>query len=109
MVWKGQKFDESPPEDFDPAKPYADPVAMIEQREYIVREKLIAIEMSKVLRERVQQCYRREGVNHYQKCREHVRNYLKSINDVGWGKDARRPITAIIKEELTSLIRQQDD
>ncbi|KAL2635439.1 hypothetical protein R1flu_006918 [Riccia fluitans] len=89
MVWKEQKFDQSPPEDFDPAKPYADPVAMLEQREYIVREKLIAIEMAKVLRERVQQCYRREGVNHYQNCRPHVKNYLKSISNVGWGKDAK--------------------
>ncbi|KAG6557036.1 hypothetical protein Mapa_000962 [Marchantia paleacea] len=89
MVYKEQKFDEGGPDDFDPARPYADPVAMLEQREYIVREKLIAIEMAKVLRERVQQCYRREGVNHYQKCRQHVKNYLASIRNVGWGKDSK--------------------
>lgn len=89
MVYKEQKFDNSPPDDFDPAHPYADPVAMLEQREYLVREKLVAIEVAKELRERVKNCYRREGVNHYQKCRPYVRNYLASIKNVGWGKDAK--------------------
>ncbi|CAM6117732.1 unnamed protein product [Calypogeia fissa] len=89
MVYKEQKFDQTPPDDFDKENPYADPVAMLEYREYLVREKLIAIEMAKELRERVKNCYRLEGVNHYQKCRPHVRNYLASIQHIGWGKDAR--------------------
>ncbi|KAI3827123.1 hypothetical protein L1987_01187 [Smallanthus sonchifolius] len=38
-------FDEQPP-DFDPADPYKDPVAMIEMREHMVREKWIDIETS---------------------------------------------------------------
>lgn len=92
MVFKSDypKFDqEAPPEDFDPAKPYADPVAMLEQREYRVREKLIQVETAKILRQRVQHCYWREGVNHYQKCKPMVDKYMKSLQNIGWGKEGR--------------------
>ncbi|MCO5578773.1 hypothetical protein L7F22_032619 [Adiantum nelumboides] len=89
MGFKGVKFDEEPPEDFDPADPYKDPVAFLEMREFVVREKWIAIERAKILRERVRQCYRREGVNHLQNCRTHVRQYLESLKGVGWGKEGR--------------------
>jgi hypothetical protein len=46
MVFKEDypKFEETAPDDFDPAKPYADPVAFIEQREHLVREKFVEIE-----------------------------------------------------------------
>ncbi|KAI6674200.1 hypothetical protein NL676_002106 [Syzygium grande] len=47
------EFDESPPDDFDAANPYKDPVAMLEMREHIVREKWIDIEKAKILRDRV--------------------------------------------------------
>lgn len=91
MVFKADypKFDDAPPEDFDPAKPYADPVAMLEQREYRVREKLIQVEKAKILRDRLQKCYWKEGVNHYEKCRPHVKRYMESLQNIGWGKDAR--------------------
>ncbi|KAH0975942.1 hypothetical protein GBA52_017841 [Prunus armeniaca] len=46
-------FDESPPDDFDPANPYKDPVAMLEMREHIVREKWIDIEKAKIIREKL--------------------------------------------------------
>jgi hypothetical protein len=36
-----------------------------------------------LLRERVQQCYLKEGVNHYQNCKEEVKAYLESIKNVG--------------------------
>ncbi|KAJ4964030.1 hypothetical protein NE237_023969 [Protea cynaroides] len=68
MVRKGGVvFDESPPDDFDPANPYKDPVAMLEMREHIVREKWIDIETAKILREKLKWCYRVEGINHLQK------------------------------------------
>ncbi|KAK9926282.1 hypothetical protein M0R45_023523 [Rubus argutus] len=51
-------FDESPPDDFDPANPYKDPVAMLEMREHIVREKWIQIEKAKILRDKLRWCYR---------------------------------------------------
>lgn len=83
-------FDEQPP-DFDPANPYKDPVAMIEMREHIVREKWIDIETSKIIRDKLRWCYRIEGVNHLQKCRHLVQQYLDSTRGIGWGKDGRHP------------------
>nr|POE93703.1 nadh dehydrogenase [ubiquinone] 1 beta subcomplex subunit 10-b [Quercus suber] len=50
---KGLEFDESPPDDFDPSNPYKDPVAMLEMREYLVREKWIEIEKAKIIREKL--------------------------------------------------------
>ncbi|KAJ7547078.1 hypothetical protein O6H91_08G068000 [Diphasiastrum complanatum] len=91
MGFKGSpKFEETPPDDFDPEHPYKDPVAMLEMREHLVREKWVRIEMAKILREKVQDCYRREGVNHYQNCRKLVHKYLDFINNAGfWNKDVR--------------------
>ena len=31
----------------------------------------------------MQQCYLKEGVNHYQNCKEEVKAYLESIKNVG--------------------------
>ncbi|KAI3515782.1 hypothetical protein L1887_14686 [Cichorium endivia] len=83
-------FDEQPP-DFDPANPYKDPVAMLEMREHLVREKWIDIETSKLIRDKLRWCYRIEGVNHLQKCRHLVEQYLDSTRGIGWGKDGRHP------------------
>ncbi|KAI6694318.1 hypothetical protein NL676_022028 [Syzygium grande] len=74
--------------EFLPAK---DPVAMLEMREHIVREKWIDIEKAKILRDRVKWCYRVEGINHLQKCRHLVRQHLESTRGIGWGKDGRHP------------------
>ncbi|KAL2462858.1 NADH dehydrogenase [ubiquinone] 1 beta subcomplex subunit 10-B [Forsythia ovata] len=87
---KGVLFsDEGPPDDFDPDNPYKDPVAMLEMREHLVREKWIDIEKAKILREKVKWCYRVEGVNHLQKCRHLVQQYLDATRGIGWGKDHR--------------------
>eukprot|EP00271_Cylindrocystis_brebissonii_P011085 TRINITY_DN27790_c0_g1_i1.p1 TRINITY_DN27790_c0_g1~~TRINITY_DN27790_c0_g1_i1.p1 ORF type:complete len:113 (+),score=32.27 TRINITY_DN27790_c0_g1_i1:119-457(+) len=83
------KFDDGPPEDFDPARPYADPVAMLEQREWSVREKLVQMEQAKILREKVKECYRQEGINHHKNCRDLVHRYLAMTPTLGWGKDMR--------------------
>ncbi|OIW16010.1 hypothetical protein TanjilG_04545 [Lupinus angustifolius] len=85
------EFDELPPDNFDPEHPYKDPVAMLEMREYIVREKWIQIEKAKIIREKLRWCYRIEGVNHLQKCRHLVNQYLESTRGIGWGKDGRHP------------------
>jgi NADH dehydrogenase (ubiquinone) 1 beta subcomplex subunit 10 len=85
------EFDDSPPDDFDPANPYKDPVAMLEMREHIVREKWIQIEKAKIIREKLRWCYRIEGINHLQKCRHLVNQYLESTRGIGWGKDGRHP------------------
>lgn len=92
MVRKAKvEFDEQPPDNFDPKNPYADPVAMLEYREHLVREKWIQIETAKIIRERLRWCYRIEGINHHQKCRHLVDQYLEATRGVGWGKDARPP------------------
>jgi NADH dehydrogenase (ubiquinone) 1 beta subcomplex subunit 10 len=83
------EFVDSPPDDFDPKNPYADPVAMLEYREHLVREKWIQIETAKIIRERLRWCYRVEGINHHVKCRHLVDQYLESTRGVGWGKDHR--------------------
>ncbi|KAL6514665.1 hypothetical protein OROGR_020244 [Orobanche gracilis] len=67
---------DGPPDDFDLENPYKDPVAMLEMREHLVREKWIDIEKAKILRERVKWCYRVEGVNHLQNCRRVVVLFL---------------------------------
>ena len=60
------------PDDFDPANPYKDPVAMLEMREHIVREKWIQIEKAKILLEKLRWCYSVEGINHLQKSLGHM-------------------------------------
>ncbi|WCJ21962.1 Complex I subunit NDUFS6 [Euphorbia peplus] len=83
------EFEELAPDDFDASNPYKDPVAMLEMREHLVREKWIDIEKAKILREKLRWCYRIEGINHLQKCRHLVQQYLDSTRGIGWGKDHR--------------------
>ncbi|KAG6497605.1 hypothetical protein ZIOFF_045509 [Zingiber officinale] len=91
MVRKAKvEFDETPPE-IDLNNPYADPVAFLDYREHLVREKWIQIETAKIIRDRLLWCYRVEGINHKQKCRHLVEKYLDSTRGIGWGKDARPP------------------
>ena len=68
----------------------SDPVAMIEAREQRVRERFVAIEEAKILRDQVRQCYYKEGVNHYQNCREIVQTYLKKIGAHDFGAPGAR-------------------
>ncbi|KAM7267125.1 hypothetical protein ACFE04_009291 [Oxalis oulophora] len=85
------EFEETAPDGFDPSAPYKDPVAMLEMREHLVREKWINIEKAKILREKLRWCYRIEGVNHLQKCKHLVNQYLEATRGIGWGKDQRPP------------------
>ncbi|CAL5326946.1 unnamed protein product [Camellia sinensis] len=94
---KGVVLDEGAPDDFDPENPYKDPVAMLEMREHLVREKWIDIETAKIIREKLKWCYRIEGVNHLQKCRHLVQQYLDSTRGIGWGKDHRPPSLHVLR------------
>ena len=46
----------------------------------IIIDRAIDLEEVKLLRQKVRDCQRREEVNHPQRCREHVDNYLKAYH-----------------------------
>ena len=83
------KIPEGPPKNYDPENPYADRIAFLEMKEYLVRRKMVEMEKVKVrapnsrhipcsndplcvkiVRQRMRECYQREGVNHLQNCRQ---------------------------------------
>merc|ERR1719384_1175141 len=57
----------------------ADPVKFIQAAEQRARERQIAIETVRLLRQDVIDCYRREGVNHFENCKEVNETYYKVI------------------------------
>lgn len=48
-------------------------------RDQRVREQWIAIEYVTVLRNRVAECYREEGVNHLENCKQVTEEYYKNL------------------------------
>ncbi len=62
----------------DPAK--LDVNRLIAVRGQDVREKYVAVEQIKMLREQIKECYHVEGVNHYENCRELVLEYKRRID-----------------------------
>ncbi|DBA85973.1 hypothetical protein WJX77_004117 [Trebouxia sp. C0004] len=81
--WAGPKYPEGPPPNYDPENPHADPVALLEHREYEVRRKEVGVAKAQILRERLRICYIKEGVNHIQNCKQLAEQYLDSIKNVG--------------------------
>lgn len=55
----------------------------VEQR---ARERQVAVETVKILRQRVIECYRYEGVNHYENCKVQVQDYCNIINKKDHGQ-----------------------
>ena len=72
-------FPSSPPTSFDKSNPYEDPVAFVQQREHDTRERMIDVEKAKLIRERVRECYRNEGVNHFENCKDLVEKYTEAF------------------------------
>lgn len=62
-----------------------DPVGFLLSAEQRARERQVAYETVRLLRTDVIECYRREGVNHYDNCKEVNEKYYKVVvkNDVG--------------------------
>lgn len=56
-----------------------DPIAVIEAYEQGVRETWVALGGTRLLREQIRQCYRKEGVNHMKNCKELVDVRICSI------------------------------
>ncbi|CAM9104105.1 unnamed protein product [Ascophyllum nodosum] len=63
----------------------SDPVAWVNSREQFMRERLIAKERLKLLRQQVIACYRKEGVNHYVNCKHLTTKCLELIQDQNVG------------------------
>ncbi|GKY93663.1 hypothetical protein MPSEU_000333700 [Mayamaea pseudoterrestris] len=56
-----------------------DPVGYLHDVEQRARERQVAYETVKILRQRVIHCYRKEGVNHYENCRKEATDYYNTI------------------------------
>lgn len=46
--WAGPKYPDGPPPNYDPENPHADPVALLEHREYEVRRKEVGVAKAQV-------------------------------------------------------------
>eukprot|EP00695_Tsukubamonas_globosa_P000129 TRINITY_DN109_c0_g1_i1.p2 TRINITY_DN109_c0_g1~~TRINITY_DN109_c0_g1_i1.p2 ORF type:complete len:116 (+),score=35.92 TRINITY_DN109_c0_g1_i1:53-349(+) len=55
-------------------------VEQYEFKEYVVREYAVAIESMKILRSKLRECYRQEGVNHLKNCRELAEKYGSMVD-----------------------------
>eukprot|EP00891_Asterochloris_glomerata_P007529 jgi/Astpho2/7529/e_gw1.00114.202.1_t len=47
-----------------------DPASILNHREWVSRQKQIQIAKAQLVREKLRDCYIKEGVNHIQKCRK---------------------------------------
>jgi len=56
-----------------------DPVKFLQAAEQRARERQVAVETIKIMRRDVIECYRREGVNHFENCREVATKYYNVI------------------------------
>lgn len=59
--------------------------AFMEAHEQFCRERFVAVEEAKILRDKVSECYRREGVNHLESCKEIVAEYVSKISSPYYG------------------------
>mmetsp|Transcript_881 Transcript_881/g.1815 ORF Transcript_881/g.1815 Transcript_881/m.1815 type:complete len:113 (-) Transcript_881:591-929(-) len=57
----------------------SNPVKYLQAVEQRARERQVAVETVRLLRRDVIECYRKEGVNHYENCREVVDKYAKVV------------------------------
>jgi hypothetical protein len=68
--------------------------AKIAAREQFVREKMIAIEECRMVREAMEDCYRREGIDARTHCKPLVKAYSQLIESPYWGMLKVRHATA---------------
>mmetsp|Transcript_12064 Transcript_12064/g.20457 ORF Transcript_12064/g.20457 Transcript_12064/m.20457 type:complete len:102 (-) Transcript_12064:223-528(-) len=75
-----------PSESKSKAKFNSDPGGYILSVEQRARERQVAIETVRLLRRRVIECYRKEGVNHYENCKKPVQDYCEIIIKKDFGQ-----------------------
>jgi len=68
-----------------PSYPYqpdkADPIGYLRSQEQMAREHEVKVQSLKLLQDEIKLCYRREGTNHYQNCRELAEKYRSIVKD----------------------------
>eukprot|EP00239_Pterosperma_sp_CCMP1384_P001177 CAMPEP_0197846856 /NCGR_PEP_ID=MMETSP1438-20131217/4647_1 /TAXON_ID=1461541 /ORGANISM="Pterosperma sp., Strain CCMP1384" /LENGTH=96 /DNA_ID=CAMNT_0043458631 /DNA_START=60 /DNA_END=350 /DNA_ORIENTATION=+ len=73
------------PEEYVSNGPAGDPAEFLFEKEHKTVERLVAVGTAQVWRDQVRECYRTEGVNHYENCKEVVVNYLNAIKGTSIG------------------------
>mmetsp|Transcript_6165 Transcript_6165/g.8923 ORF Transcript_6165/g.8923 Transcript_6165/m.8923 type:complete len:102 (+) Transcript_6165:134-439(+) len=63
-----------------------DPVKYLQAAEQRARERQVAIETVKIARRDVIKCYRKEGVNHFDNCRDVAKKYYDLIQQPYGGR-----------------------
>jgi len=63
-----------------------DPVKYLLAAEQRARERQVAYETVRLLREDVIECYRKEGVNHYENCRDVAEKYYNLVKKKDLGQ-----------------------
>lgn len=63
-----------------------DPVKYLLAAEQRARERQVAYETVRLLREDVIECYRREGVNHYDNCQDVAQRYYDQVTQKAMGQ-----------------------
>eukprot|EP00794_Sanderia_malayensis_P009254 gene9254-10232_t len=71
-----KKFSFSDPENFFSNIDRTDPVAFARARDAWHQSRIVEVEMIKMYRERLEECYGKDPVNSRQNCRKHVLDYL---------------------------------
>jgi len=69
-----------PPKDC--SQDYCDPYEFYEYQRYLEREYKVKSEEFIYIKDKVKECYYREGVAHYKNCRELVDQYWKKLREV---------------------------
>uniref|UniRef100_A0A7R9XYP8 NADH dehydrogenase [ubiquinone] 1 beta subcomplex subunit 10 n=1 Tax=Prasinoderma coloniale TaxID=156133 RepID=A0A7R9XYP8_9VIRI len=75
----------SPTNEYDPEKPNSNLAARGEYLEHLGREQYVNIGHAKNIQEKLKQCWLREGVNHFDNCRDLAHAYKAATEKVGLG------------------------
>lgn len=77
------KFPEiSPMPTPDPSVEVSDSVSTIEDRDRFFKEQLVRTQEIKIIRDKLIWCYRREGVNHLENCKELADYYFNLLGEI---------------------------
>ncbi|KAL9055855.1 MAG: hypothetical protein Q9162_003281 [Coniocarpon cinnabarinum] len=60
---------------------YNDTVALKKAQDAIIREQWVRSMMARLVRDEMGKCYRREGVNHFEKCSVYRERYLELLKE----------------------------